>query len=172
MVDASRLFEFAFSGRAVLLAGQGLEAGAGQRLLQALAEHVNLHADVTLADACTSLSEPGPILAAIRSLTETGTGHGLRRIAEIPWAAVFTSALDDQLSTELASQHPQGRRLRHLTVDDRLPAFFSRRNDVLTVLHLSHLANEQTATGLPLDDRHWGRRDRFFLPGILRDLPQ
>ena len=53
-----------------------------------------------------------------------------------------------------------------------MPAFFPRRNDVLAVLHLTHLANEKTATGLPVYGRHWGRAQRLLIPGILRTLPQ
>lgn len=172
MTDVSRLFEFGFSGRAVLVSGQDLEPGTSRRLRELLLKQLALPPHTSLEDACTSLSDPAPIVAATGSIGELGSAFGLRRIAEVPWAAVFTSALDDTLSAELASQDSQGRRLRHLCVNDEMPAFFPRRNDVLTVLHLSHLANEQTTTGLPLYGRHWGRAKRFFIPGVLRDLPQ
>lgn len=172
MTDASRLIQFAFTGRAILLAGQDLDPGAAERLRQALEKKLNLGAGAKLGEICAGLSDSGPLTDAIRSVGDLGVPPGLRRIAQVPWAAVFTSALDDKLSAELAGQDSQGRRLRHLCVDDQMPAFFPRRNDVLTVLHLTHLANENTATGLPVYGRHWGRAQRLLIPGILRTLPQ
>ncbi len=172
VMDVSRLFQLAFSGRAILFAGQDLETDTSEQLRHVLTNILNLTLDTAFADACSSVSDPAPIVAAIKSIAETRSGPSLRRIAEVPWAAVFTSAFDDRLSVELGSQDSQGRRLRHLCVNDEMPAFFSRRNEVLTVLHLSHLADEQTATGLPLYGRHWGRAQRLFIPGVLRVLPQ
>lgn len=172
MTDASRLFELAFSGRAILLAGQNLEPESGRLLKQALVKDLNLPIDTKLGDACASVSEPNPIFKAIRSIADTGPAPALRRIAEVPWAAVFSSALDDRLSTELAAQDSQSRRLRHLFVDSELPAFFPRRNDVLTVLHLTHLSHEQTITGSPIYGRQFGRTQRLLIPGVLRILPQ
>lgn len=172
MTDVSRLIQFAFSGRAILLAGQELDPGTTKRLLSSLAKSLNVATDATLGDALASLSDPAPVITAVKSIAELGVPSGLRRVAQVPWAAVFTSAFDDRISTELAAQDSQGRRLRHLCVDDEMPAFFPRRNDVLAVLHLTHLANEQTATGLPVYGRHWGRAQRLLIPGILRTLPQ
>ena len=144
MTDVSRLFQHAFSGRAVLLAGQELEPGTTLLLRRLLAKDADIATDASLIDICANISDPAQISTAIRSVSATGSRTGLRRVAEVPWAGVFTSAVDDNLSNELASQDSQGRRLRHLSVDDEMPAFFSRRNDVLTVVHLAHLANEQT----------------------------
>ena len=172
MIDVTRLFQFGFSGRAILFAGQNLEPGTASLLQSTLAKDIGLPADTGLTEACASASDPAPILAAIKTVAENTQPSGLRRVAEVPWAAVFTSALDDSLSTELANQDSQGRRLRHLCVDEAIPVFFPRRNDVLTVLHLSHLANEKTLTGVPLFGRHWGRAQRLLIPGVLRALPQ
>src|SRR5277367_2749042 len=139
MSDISRLIELAFAGRAVLLAGQNLEPETYLRLLQSLLRWVgSTHQGNTLANVCSSLSEPAPLLAAIREVSAEGTPSSLRQIADVPWSAVFTSALDDRLADALASQDAQSRRLRHLCVDDVLPAFFPRRSDVLTILHLAH----------------------------------
>lgn len=172
MTDASRLIQFVFSGRAILLAGQDLDPGTTERLRLTLVGSLELPTNATLGEACSGLSDPGPIIEALKSIGDIGAPSGLRRVAEVPWAAVFTSSFDDRLSTELSAQDSQGRRLRHLCVDEEMPPFFPRRNDVLTVLHLTHLANEQTVTGLPIYGRHWGRAQRLFLPGILRTLPQ
>lgn len=103
--------------------------------------------------------------------TQTPEDHSVS-IAEIPWAAVFTSGLDDYLSLQLASQDSQSRRLRHFSLDDEMPAFFPRRNEVLTVVHLSHLANEQTTTGIPLSGRNWGKATRLLIPSILAGLAE
>jgi len=172
MPDLSRFLRLAFSGRAVLLCGQDLEPGTCERISETLAANWNRDPKATLADACANLSDPAPLIAAARSVAVAGPGPGIRRVAEVPWAAVFTSAIDDALSAELARQDSQGRRLRHLCVDEKMPAFFPRQNDVLTVMHLMHLADGQTATGSPVYGRHWGRAQRLLVPGILRDMPQ
>ena len=172
MSDLSGLVELAFAGRAVLLAGQQLEPEIYGRLLQSLLRSVGPSVSGnTLADVCSSLSEPVPLIAAIRELSAEGTPSSLRHIADVPWAAVFTSALDDRLTDALADQNVQGRRLRHLCVDDTLPAFFPRRSDVLSVLHLAHIADQRTPTGMPAYGRYWGRIQRLLLPGVLKNLP-
>lgn len=172
MTDLARLFQQAFSGRAILLAGQVLEPEADQQLRRALADQAKLSPELPLAELCGRFSDPASITAAANTIAKAGPSSALRSVADVPWAAVFSSALDDRLSTQLAEQNSEGRRLRHLCVDEELPAFFPRRNDVLTVLHLSHVAHGQTATGLPLYGRHVGRAQRLLIPGILRLLPQ
>ncbi|WP_433968303.1 hypothetical protein [Tunturiibacter gelidiferens] len=172
MTDLSRLFQNAFTGRAVLFAGQDLEPGTSERFLQALSNNATLPPNATMEGVCSGIVDPEYIIAAAKAVEEKTARGALRRIADIPWAAVFTSALDDTLSTELAGQDSQGRRLRHLSLDDEMPAFFPRRNEVLTVLHLSHLANEKTTTGLPLYGRNWGRAKRLLMPGVLGNLAQ
>ena len=172
MSDISRLIELAFAGRAVLLAGQNLAPDTYLRLLQFLLRSVGpTHRGDTLADVCSSLSDPAPLLAAIRELSAEGTPSSLRQVADVPWAAVFTSALDDRLTDAFADQNAQSRRLRHLSVDDSLPAFFPRRSDVLSILHLAHIADQRTPTGMPTYGRNWGRTQRLLLPGVLKHLP-
>ena len=172
MEDLSRFFDLAFSGRAVLLSGQDLEPGTGERLARAVAENTNRDLQSTLRESCTALSDPAAIIAAVKSVASAGPSPGIRRVAEVPWAAVFTSAIDDTLSTELARQDSEGRRLRHLSVDERMPAFFPRQNDVLTVLHLMHIADAQAPTGSPVYGRHWARAQKLLIPGVLRGLPE
>ena len=171
IADLSRFAQLAFSGRAILLSGQNLEPGTGELLRKKLLSGLQLDEKATLADACRIISEPAAIASASNSIV-AGPTKGLRRVAEVPWAAVFTSAIDDLLSTELARQDSQGRRLRHLSVDERLPAFFPRHNDVLTIMHLMHSADRQTATGSPVCGTQWGRAQRLLIPGVLRGLPQ
>ena len=168
MEDLSRFFDLAFSGRAVLLSGQDLEPGTGERLARAVAENANRDLRSTLRESCTALSDPAAITAAVKSVASAGPSPAIRRVAEVPWAAVFTSAIDDTLSTELARQDSEGRRLRHLSVDERMPAFFPRQNDVLTVLHLMHIADAQAPTGSPVYGRHWARAQKLLIPGVLR----
>lgn len=172
MTDSSRLFQLAFSGRAILLAGQNLEPDSGRFLKQALVKELKLPGDTNLGDACALALDPNPIVKAIKSIADSGPAPALRRIAEVPWAAVFSSALDDRLSAELSAQDSQSRRLHHLFVDSELPAFFPRRNDVLTFLHLTHVANENTIEGWPIYGRQFGRAQRLLIPGVLRTLPQ
>jgi hypothetical protein len=43
-------------------------------------------------------------MAAAKSVMSADASSALRRVAEVPWAAVFTSAIDDALSAELARQ--------------------------------------------------------------------
>jgi hypothetical protein len=102
----------------------------------------------------------------------TGASPGIRRVADVPWAAVFTSAIDDTLSAELSRQDSEGRRLRHLAVDERMPVFFPRQNDVLTVLHLMHIADAQAPTGSPVYGRHWTKAQMLLIPGVLRAMPE
>ena len=127
MEDLSRFFDLAFSGRAVLLCGQDLEPGTGERLAQTIAEIAKRDLQSTLPESCAALSDPAAIIAAAKSVTSAGASPAIRRVAEVPWAAVFTSAIDDTLSAELARQDSEGRRLRHLSVDERMPAFFPLR---------------------------------------------
>src|SRR5271170_2880477 len=101
MTDASRLIQFAFSGRAILLAGQDLDPGTTERLRQALEKKLELKTVVKLSEMSSSLSDPSPFIDAISSVGDLGVQSGLRRIAQVPWAAVFTSAFDDKLSVEL-----------------------------------------------------------------------
>jgi hypothetical protein len=143
MEDLSRFFDLVSAGRAVLLCGQDLDPGMGDRLAQTLAEVTKRDLRTSIAASCAALSDPAPIIAAAKSAATAGTNSGIHRVAEVPWAAVFTSAIDDTLSMELARQESEGRRLRHLSVDERMPAFFPRQNDVLTVLHLMHIADAQ-----------------------------
>jgi hypothetical protein len=172
MEDLSRFFDLAFSGRAVLLSGQDLEPGTTELLARAVAEIANRDPQSKFAETCAALSDPSAIMAAAKSVANAGASPGLRRVAEVPWAAVFTSAIDDTLSEELARQHSEGRRLRHLSVDERMPAFFPRQNDVLTVLHLMHVADAQTPTGSPIYGRQLARAQRLLIPGVLRGLPE
>ena len=170
--DGSRLIQFAFSGRAILLAGQDLDPGTTERLRIALTKALNLAGNVSLADACSRASEAKSITDAVKAIPDVGTASGLRRVAEVPWAAVFTSSFDDIFSNELSLQDSQGRRLRHLCVDERLPPFFPRRNEVLTVVHLTHLADERSTTGSPVYGQHWRRAQRLLIPSVLRSLPK
>lgn len=172
MEDLSRFFDLAFSGRAVLLCGQDLEPDVGGQLARTVAEIANKDTNSTLAETCSALPDPGPIIVATKSVASSGATAAMRRVAEVPWAAVFTSAIDDILSTELARQDSGGRRLRHLSVDERMPAFFPRHNDVLTVLHLTHIADAQAPTGSPLFGRQWAKAQRLLMPGVLRNLPE
>jgi hypothetical protein len=172
MEDLSRFYDLALSGRAVLLSGQDLEPGTGERLAREIAETANRDARSTLPESCAALTDPAAIISAARSVTSAGASPALRRVAEVPWAAVFTSAIDDTLSAELARQDAEGRRLRHLSVDERMPAFFPRQNDVLTVLHLMHIADAQSPTGSPVYGRHWARAQKLLIPGVLRSLPE
>jgi hypothetical protein len=172
MTDLSRLFQSAFAGRAVLFAGQDLEPGTTDRFIDLLSQHVSPTVNDTIERVCTQIVDPQYIVKAANAIEETTPRRALQRVAEIPWAVVFTSALDNTFTMELASQDSQGRRLRHLTLDGELPAFFSRRNEVLTVLHISHLANEQSTTGIPLHGRSWGKAERLLIPGLLKDLAQ
>ena len=166
MEDLSRFIGLAFSGRAVLLSGQDLEPGTGEQLARIVAESADRDTQSTFADTCAALSDPAAIIAAAKSVTGAGASPALRRVAEVPWAAVFTSAIDDTLSAELARQYPEGRRLRHLSVDERMPAFFPGQNDVLTVVHLMHIAVARTPTGVPLYGRQLARAQRLLIPGV------
>jgi hypothetical protein len=170
--ELPRFFDLTFSGRAVLYAGQDLEPGTSERLAKALRQIIRGDADRSLPDMCSALSDPNPLKEAAKAVSSSDTSGGVRSIAEVPWAAVFTSAIDDVLSTELGRQSSEGRRLRHIAVDERMPAFFPRQNDVLSVLHLMHLADAQTTTGLPVYGRHWARAQRLLIPGVLRVLPE
>ncbi|MEZ5399216.1 MAG: hypothetical protein R2729_06065 [Bryobacteraceae bacterium] len=170
--ELSRFLDLALSGRAVLYAGQDLEPGTSNRLANVLRQMLRRDADRSLLDMCSSLSDPSPIIEAAKAISSVGTTIGVRSVAEVPWAAVFTSAIDDVLSTELGRQASEGRRLRHLAVDERMPAFFPRQNDVLSVLHLMHLADAQTTTGVPVYGRQWSRTQRLLIPGVLRVLPE
>src|ERR1700722_11418823 len=171
MEDLSRFFDLAFSGRAVLLCGQDLEPGMGERLARIVAELAKRDVQGSLGETCGTLSDPEPIITPAKVLASGGPSPAIRRGAEVPSAAVFTSAIDDVLSTELR-QDSNGRRLRHLSVDERMPAFFPRHNDVLTVLHLMHIADSQTPTGSPVYGRHWARVRGLLIPGVLRSLPE
>lgn len=172
MDDLSRFFDLAFSGRAVLLCGQDLEPGSGEKLRRLVAEAAKCDLPSSLADTCVTLSDPEPIVTAARIMAGESASLEIRRVAQVPWAAVFTSAVDDTLSGELSRQDSGGRRLRHLSVDERMPAFFPRHNDVLTVVHLIHMADAQSPTGSPLFGRHWTRAQRLLIPGVLRSLPE
>lgn len=169
---ASRLIQLAFSGRAILLAGQDLDPGTTANVRSALLRELELRSGETLGEVCSAASDATRIRHVLESIEKVGPSPSLRRIAQVPWAAVFTSSLDDTLSSELADQEARSRRLRHLCVDDDMPAFFPRRNDVLTVVHLSHMRSENSVTGMPLYGRQWGRAQRLLIPGILRNLPQ
>jgi hypothetical protein len=171
MEELSRFFDLAFSGRAILYAGQDLEPGTSGQLGQALRAVMHPHTDRSFANECAALSDPTPLKEAVKAVGRDGESAALRKAAEVPWAAVFTSAIDDLLSTELSRQGSEGRRLRHFAVDERIPAFFPRQNDVLSVLHLMHIADAQTTTGAPLYGRHWTRSQRLLIPGVLRSLP-
>lgn len=172
MEELFRFFDMAFSGRAILYAGQDLEAGTSERLAQSLREFTRRDTDRSFAEMCAALSDPNPLEEAAKAVGSNGSSADLRRVAAVPWAAVFTSAIDDVLSTELGRQGSEGRRLRHLAVDERMPAFFPRQNDVLSILHLMHLADAQTMTGLPIYGRHWARAQRLLVPSVLRSLPE
>jgi len=172
MEELSRFFDLTFSGRAVLYAGQDLEPGTSERLAQLLRESTRCGSNRSFADVCAALSDPTPLNEAATVVASSGPSEALRRVAEVPWAAVFTSSIDDLLSTELSRQGSEGRRIRHLSVDERMPAFFPRQNDVLSVLHLMHLADAQTATGVPVYGRHWTKTQRLQIPGVLRGLPE
>jgi hypothetical protein len=171
-MEISRLVKFAFSGRAILFAGQDIDSGTTEQLRKRLVVSLGLPPDTTFGNVCGGLSTSTAVLAAIKSLDGADAGQGFRSVAQVPWAAVFTSSLDDRLSLELAKQDADGRRVRHLCLDEQMPVFFPRRNDVLAVLHLSHVSNEQTDTGLPIIGGLWGKAQRFLIPGVLKDLPQ
>ena len=165
MEELSRFFDLAFSGRAVLYAGQDLEPGTSERLVQSLRESAHQGSDRSFGEVCAAFSDPSPLKEVARAVESGGTSAALRTVADVPWAAVFTSAIDDLLSTELGRQGSEGRRLRHFSVDERMPAFFPRQNDVLSVLHFMHLADAQTATGVPVYGRHWAKTQRLIIPG-------
>lgn len=172
MTDLSRLFQSAFAGRSVLFAGQDLDPGTTRRLIEAISPEAVAKPDATTLSACSQVPDAKVISSIVRIAEDSSARGSLRRMAEIPWAAVFTSGLDDSLSIELASQDSQSRRLRHLSLDDEMPAFFPRRNEVLTVVHLAHLADEQTPTGTPLSGRNWGKATRLLIPRILGGLAE
>ncbi|MCL4797713.1 MAG: hypothetical protein KJZ84_24325 [Bryobacteraceae bacterium] len=172
MEDLSRFLDLAYSGRAVLLAGQDLEPGTTERLSHALAKATGVQHEMPLGQRCATLSDPAPLVAAAKYVMNVGATSGMRLVAEVPWAAVFTAAIDDTLSAELGRQDSEGRRLRHLAVDERMPAFFPRQNDILTVLHLLHIADSQSPTGLPVYGRHWTRAQKLLIPGVLRAMPE
>ena len=172
MEELSRFLDLAFSGRAVLYSGQDLEPGTSERLICLLRESTRQGSDRSFAEVCSGLSDPTPLIEVAKVVGSGESSAGLRRVAEVPWAAVFTSAIDDLLSKELSRQGSEGRRLRHLSVDERMPAFFPMQNDVLSVLHLMHLADAQTTTGVPAYGRHWTRSQRLLIPGVLRVLPE
>src|SRR5258708_26778784 len=112
--DLSRFLHLAFSGRALLLSGQDLAPGTSERLSTLIASRLNREPNGSLGDLCTRLGDADAILQAAASLAFGGSDPALLRIAGVPWAAVFTSALDDAFSNELSRQDSQGRRLRHL----------------------------------------------------------
>jgi len=172
MEELSRFFDLAFSGRAILYAGQDLEPGTSELLALALNEATRCNGEISLADQCATLSDAAPLNEAVKALGRRGSSMALKSVADVPWAAVFTSAIDDSLSTELGRQGSDARRLRHFAVDERVPAFFPRQNDVLSVLHLMHLADAGTVTGVPAYGRHWTKAQRLLIPGILRNLPE
>lgn len=172
MADLSRLIQNAFGGRAVLFAGQELNPGSSSRLLQALSAHTVVSSSASVESVCASISDPKLIEFAAKTSNESGSSVPLRRVADIPWAAVFTSAMDDALSSELANRDSQSRRIRHLFLNDEMPAFFPRRNEVLTMVHLCHLADEQSITGVPLSGRNWGKATRLLIPRLLGGLAE
>jgi hypothetical protein len=171
MTDVSRLFEFAFSGRAVLLTGQNLDPEGSEALRQQLIKALSLAPSASIKEAFGSTSDMAAVMPILRGISSKSSSN-LRKVADIPWAAVFTSSFDDSFSAQLAIESSQGRRLRHLCIDSELPSFFARRNDVLTVSHLAHTSNDQSLTGIPISGRQISRAERFLIPGILRHLAQ
>ncbi|HVZ18921.1 MAG TPA: hypothetical protein VG897_17525, partial [Terriglobales bacterium] len=171
MTDVSRLFEFAFSGRAVLLTGQNLDPEGSEALRQQLIKALSLAPSASIKEAFGSTSDMAAVMPILRGIGSKSSSN-LRKVADIPWAAVFTSSFDDSFSAQLAIESSQGRRLRHLCIDNELPSFFARRNDVLTVSHLAHTSNDQSLTGIPISGRQISRAERFLIPGILRHLAQ
>ena len=71
MTDSSRVFQLAFSGRAILLAGQNLEPESGRLLREALLKDQKLPAETSLGDACALALEPDPIVKAIKLIAES-----------------------------------------------------------------------------------------------------
>jgi hypothetical protein len=172
MLDLSRLFQSAYAGRAVLFAGQDLDPGTTRRLIDAVNQEAAPKTQATVPNTCAQVLD-AKVKSSVLGVAEESSSRGaFRRVAEIPWAAVFTSGLDDSLAMALASQDSQSRRLRHLSLDDEMPAFFPRRNEVLTVVHLAHLADEQTPTGTLLSGRNWGKATRLLIPSILGNLAE
>lgn len=174
MTDLSRFVQLIYSGRGILLAGQELEPGSSNALAALIAEAVGGgRTGRTLSKLCQELTSAQQLIALLEGPNFAArVGGDLRHIADVPWAGVITSALDDRLTEALAATDSEGRRLHHIFPEEGLPRIFSHKTHVLSVVHLGRSPGAHSLTGVPLVGRKWRRSKRRYVPVVLDALPK
>ncbi len=148
-------------GRAVLLAGQDLNAGEAARILDA-----NRTISQFLRAPTQAETEKLEILRA----EPAAAAHV--DVARQPWSLVLTSALDTRLTSALEAAAPLARRVRRRFVNDPDASVLTRNPTSLPVTHLLLERNPAGLDGVVPAASSLSRLSRILVPAILRPLSE
>lgn len=148
-------------GRAVLLAGQDLNAGETAKVLDA-----NRTVSQFLRMPTQAETERLEILRA----EPASAAHV--DVARQPWSLVLTSALDMRLTTALEAAAPLARRIRRRFVNDPDASVLTRNPTSLPVTHLFLERTPASLDGVVPAPAAFSRLSRILVPAILRPLSE
>lgn len=170
-VDLTSFAAALYGGRGVLLAGQNIEP----QVSYAIAALVRAKAGASersLASAIEGLEDAKTWQTLIRNI-ESGVDLKPfpKRIAEVPWVGVVSSAFDNRLAQALAEAYPSARRIRHVFASDAENRNFHRRTNIVPILHLARVPDDLLSEGVPINGREYRRARRRFSLAALNTLP-
>jgi hypothetical protein len=112
-----KILDIISSGRAVLLAGQGLSAVSNAQLLSSC-DIASTSPDLSELRGCLIDPVRGEKAAArIEVLGQRDIPPALHQICSAPWALVVSAAIDPSIARAIFNTYREARRLRHHFVD-------------------------------------------------------
>jgi hypothetical protein len=159
-----------FTGRAALIAGQGLSAITPAQILRSCGITMVPNEGMSLQDYLLDAVHGPKIAATIDELEKRTAAPEARRVCSAPWALVVSTSIDSSFVQVLSETNGEARRLRNHFVDQAIPDSLPKRPTLLDVYHLSRISDERRSYGQFAGGRRWRQISQLSQPALLNSL--